>query len=123
MRTTPLCQHLIGYLEGNGHGAAGLEKALDGFLAGTGQHMTPLPAVLRRRAGCVPEKAAGLTLQPTAERRRAADHSRPVQRAVEAVAAEMMTSGCILVLDTATAAVRACVSVPGYDPAASCRQA
>ena len=27
-----------------------------------------------------------------------------------------MTSGCILVLDTATAAVRASVSVPGYDP-------
>lgn len=27
-----------------------------------------------------------------------------------------MTNGCILVLDTATAAVRASVSVPGYDP-------
>ena len=27
-----------------------------------------------------------------------------------------MTSGCILVLDTATAAVRASVSVPCYDP-------
>ena len=42
--------------------------------------------------------------------------SRPVQRAAEAVAADTMTSGCILVLDTATAAVRASVSVPGYDP-------
>ena len=42
--------------------------------------------------------------------------SRPVQRAVEAVAASTMTSGCILVLDTATAAVRASVSVPCYDP-------
>ena len=41
--------------------------------------------------------------------------SRPVQRAAEAVAADTMTSGCILVLDTATAAVRASVSVPGYD--------
>ena len=42
--------------------------------------------------------------------------SRPVQRAAEAVAADTMTSGCILVLDTATAAVRASISVPGYDP-------
>ena len=42
--------------------------------------------------------------------------SRPVQRAVEAVASTTMQSGCILVLDTATAAVRASVSVPGYDP-------
>lgn len=42
--------------------------------------------------------------------------SRSVQRAAEAVAADTMTSGCILVLDTATAAVRASVSVPGYDP-------
>ena len=42
--------------------------------------------------------------------------SRPVQRAVEAVAHTTMQSGSILVLDTATAAVRASVSVPGYDP-------
>ncbi len=25
----PLCQHLLGYLDGTGHGATGLEKALD----------------------------------------------------------------------------------------------
>ncbi len=42
--------------------------------------------------------------------------SRPVQRTTEAVAASTMTNGCILVLDTATAAVRASVSVPCYDP-------
>ena len=29
----------------------------------------------------------------------------------------MMTTGCIVVLDAANAEVRACVSVPGYDPA------
>ena len=42
--------------------------------------------------------------------------SRPIQRAAEAVAAETMTSGCILVLDVDTAQVRASVSLPGYDP-------
>lgn len=43
--------------------------------------------------------------------------SRSVQRAAEAVAAQTMTTGCILVLDVPTAALRACVSVPGFDPA------
>ena len=33
----PLCQHLLGYLDGTGHGAAGLEKALDAVLSGTGR--------------------------------------------------------------------------------------
>ena len=34
--SAPLCQQLIGYLDGEGHGAAGLEKALDKLLTGTG---------------------------------------------------------------------------------------
>ena len=39
----PLCQHLLGYLDGTGHGAAGLEKALDGVLSGA---VEPIGAVL-----------------------------------------------------------------------------
>ena len=114
--SVPLCQHLIGYLDKDNHGVAGLEKALDGQLAGTGEHDTLLCAVTaqgRLRAGEAPQLvrkdsgAAGVQLTI----------SRPVQRAAEAVAADTMTSGCILVLDTATAAVRASVSMPGYDPA------
>lgn len=42
--------------------------------------------------------------------------SREIQETAEAVANETMQSGCILVLDTANAKVRACVSRPGYDP-------
>ena len=114
--TEPLCQHLVGYLAADGHGAAGLEKALDSLLAGTGAQDTLLCAVTaqgRLRAGENPQLArqdsGAVGVQLTI--------SRPVQRAAEAVAAETMSSGCILVLDTATAAVRASVSVPGYDPA------
>lgn len=114
--SAPLCQHLIGYLDGDGHGAAGLEKALDSLLAGTGEHDVLLCTVTAQgklQAGKTPQLvrqdsgAAGVRLSI----------SRPVQRAAEAVAADTMTSGCILVLDTATAAVRASVSVPGFDPA------
>ena len=111
----PLCQHLLGYLDGTGHGAAGLEKALDGVLSGTGEHSSLVCAVTAQgtlRTGEAPKllqaDSGALGVQLTI--------SRPVQRAVEAVASTTMQSGCILVLDTATAAVRASVSVPGYDP-------
>lgn len=113
--SAPLCQQLIGYLDGEGHGAAGLEKALDKLLTGTGEHDVLLCAVTAQgqlQAGETPQylrqdsKAVGVQLTI----------SRQIQRAAEAVAAETMTSGCILVLDTASAAVRASVSMPGYDP-------
>ena len=113
--SVPLCQHLIGYLDADGHGAAGLEKALDDLLAGTGAHDTlrcVVTAQGRLREGETPQliqnDSGAVGVQLTI--------SRPVQRAAEAVAAETMTSGCILVLDVQTAAVRASVSVPGYDP-------
>ena len=118
----PLCQHLLGYLDSTGHGAAGLEKALPAALAkqgavlsGTGEHSSLVCAVTAQgtlRTGETPKllqaDSGALGVQLTI--------SRPVQRAVEAVAFTTMQSGCILVLDTATAAVRASVSVPGYDP-------
>lgn len=111
----PLSTHLLGYLDGEGRGAAGLEKALDALLAGNGAHSTITCAVTAQgtlRAGETPQltpaDSGAVGVQLTL--------SRPVQRAAEAVAAQTMTSGCILVLDTATAAVRASVSVPGYDP-------
>ena len=111
----PLCQHLLGYLDGTGHGAAGLEKALDAVLSGTGENSSLVCAVTAQgtlRTGEAPRllqaDSGALGVQLAI--------SRPVQRAVEAVAASTITNGCILVLDTATAAVRASVSVPCYDP-------
>ena len=38
----PLCPQLLGYLDGEGHGAAGLEKALDALLTGSGARDTLL---------------------------------------------------------------------------------
>lgn len=56
--SAPLCQQLIGYLDGEGHGAAGLEKALDKLLTGTGEHDVLLCAVTAQgqlRAGETPQ--------------------------------------------------------------------
>lgn len=114
--SVPLCQHLIGYVDGEGHGVAGLEAAFDELLSGTGAHDTvscTVNAQGRIINGAEPEylraDSGAVGVQLTV--------SRTAQRAVEAVAAETMRTGCIIVLYSASAEVRACVSVPGYDAA------
>ena len=111
----PLAEQLIGYLDSEGHGAAGLEAALDDVLY-TGERDTLHCAVtaqgrLRRGSEPILEKADSapqgvrLTL------------SRSIQRAAEGVAAESMATGCILIIDATSGKVRACVSLPGFDAA------
>ena len=86
----PLAEQLIGYLDSEGHGAAGLEAALDDVLY-TGEQDTLHCAVtaqgrLRRGSEPILEKADSapqgvrLTL------------SRSIQRAAEGVAAESMAT-------------------------------
>ncbi len=111
----PLAEQLIGYLDSEGHGAAGLEAALDDVLY-TGERDTLHCAVtaqgrLQRGSEPILEKADSapqgvrLTL------------SRSIQRAAEGVAAESMATGCILIIDVTSGKVRACVSLPGFDAA------
>ena len=111
----PLAEQLIGYLDSEGHGAAGLEAALDDVLY-TGERDTLHCAVtaqgrLRRGSEPILEKADSapqgvrLTL------------SRSIQRAAEGVAAESMATGCILIIDVSSGKVRACVSLPDFDAA------
>lgn len=111
----PLAEHLIGYLDGEGRGAAGLEAALDDILSTGGQDILRCAVTaqgrLRRGSEPVLEKASSaaqgvrLTL------------SRSIQRAAEGAAAESMAAGCILILEAGSGKVRACVSRPGFDPA------
>lgn len=110
----PLAVHLIGYVDGEGTGAAGLEAAFNAELTGTGEGDTLTCTInAQGRLRGEPEqthtdsRAVGIQLTL----------SRSAQRAAEAVADRMMTTGCIVVLDTTSAQVRACVSVPEYDPA------
>ena len=112
----PLCPQLLGYLDGEGHGAAGLEKALDALLTGSGARDTLLCPVTAQGTLRTGEQVQHLQADSGAVGVRLT-LSRSVQRAAEAVAAQTMTTGCILVLDVPTAALRACVSVPGFDPA------
>lgn len=109
----PLAVQLLGYLDGEGHGAAGLEAAFDELLTGSGAGDTLICTVnaqgkLRAEPVLTPADSGAVGVQLTL--------SREIQQTAEAVANETMQSGCILVLDTANAKVRACVSRPGYDP-------
>ena len=113
--TIPLCQHLIGYLDGEGRGVAGLEAALDELLAGDGSRDT-LQCAVTGQGRLVEGTAPVYTQAETTGTGVQLTISRAIQRGVEAVAGQTMTTGCILVLDVATAQVRASVSLPGYDP-------
>ena len=119
----PLAAVLLGYLDREGHGVAGLEAAFDAQLSGSGAHDALVCTVTAQgtlQAGTEPvlspADSGAVGVQLTL--------SRPIQRVVEAAASQTMETGCVVVLDTATAKVRACVSLPGFDPedvAASCR--
>ena len=110
-----LASALLGYLDGEGHGVAGLEAALEDLLSGTGAQDKLVCAVNAQgklRSGTEPKlvksDSGAVGVQLTL--------SRSIQRAAEAVAVQTMQSGCILVLDAASAKVRACASTPGFDP-------
>lgn len=110
----PLARHLLGYLDGEGHGAAGLEAALDDILY-TGVQDSIRCAVTaqgRLRRGSEPE----LVREAAASQGVRLTISRSVQRAAEGVADQTMTAGCILIIDVRSGGVRASVSLPGFDP-------
>ena len=111
----PLAAALLGYLDRAGHGVAGLEAAFDAQLSGSGAHDTLVCTVTAQgtlQAGTEPvlspADSGAVGIQLTL--------SRPIQRAVEAAVSQTMETGCVVVLDTAAAKVRACVSLPGFDP-------
>ncbi len=111
--SAPLAPQLIGAVDGEGHGISGLEAALDAELSGTGEAdsltcFVNAQGKLRGEPELTAADSGAVGVQLTL--------SRPIQRGVEAIASQKMTTGCVLVLDAAQAKVRACVSVPGYDP-------
>lgn len=111
---TPIAPQLLGYLDGEGHGVAGLELAFDELLSGQGgsyvQCITTAQGTLLagQEPRYTPAESTDRGVKLTLDER--------VQRICEGAAQQGMRRGCILVLDTATAAVRASVSMPEFDP-------
>ena len=112
----PIAPHLIGYLDGDGHGVSGLELACDDILFTAADAQTVACATTAQGSlldGTAPdletvEQGSGLGVQLTLD--------AEIQRACEGIAQARMETGCILVADVDTAQVLASVSVPEFDP-------
>lgn len=113
--TVDIAPHLLGYLDGEGRGVAGLERAYDALLTASGDKRT-VSCVLAAHSGLMAgtspvwatrEEGTGQGVQLTLD----AD----LQRACEALAAQLMPRGCILIMDAATGEVLASVSAPTFD--------
>lgn len=111
----PIARHLIGYLNGEGVGVSGLERAYEDILSQSGD---------LRTVSCT-TTAQGSLMTGTDPELRAADGTNQgvqltldadLQRACEGIAAQAMDKGCILVMDTATGEILASVSMPEFDP-------
>lgn len=112
----PIARHLIGYLDGEGHGVTGLEKAYDDLLDAAGDEQKIVCTTSAKGElidGTAPEvqtvhtgTGAKVTLTLDAN----------IQRACEAIAQQDMTRGCILVMRTHSGEVAAAVSCPEFDP-------
>lgn len=111
----PAAEHLLGYLNGEGRGVSGLEKAYDELLAAAGdEHRVQCAVTAQGRLvdGLQPvestESGSGLSVMTTLD--------EGIQRACEGVAVSRMQRGCILVLECKSGQVLASVSMPQYDP-------
>ncbi len=113
--TNPIARHLIGYLNGEGVGVSGLERAYEDVLSQSGD---------LRTVSCI-TTAQGSLMTGTNPELQAADGTNQgvqltldadLQRACEGIAAQAIDKGCILVIDTATGNILASVSMPEFDP-------
>ena len=113
--TNPIARHLIGYLNGEGVGVFGLERAYEDVLSQSGD---------LRTVSCI-TTAQGSLMTGTNPELQAADGTNQgvqltlgadLQRACEGIAAQAIDKGCILVMDTATGEILASVSMPEFDP-------
>lgn len=112
--TAQSAQHILGYLDGEGHGISGIEKAFDDILF-SGDCLTarvPIDAYGRSIIGGKIEFSGGTADMGTVKLTIDSD----IQSAVEAALDEGgITEGYAIVVDVASGAVRACASRPSFD--------
>lgn len=112
----PLAVHVIGHLDGDGNGAYGIERAYNDYLSrlsGKLKIRYKVDALYRALDSVQPEilsdgynTAEGLVLTL----------DRQMQKIVEEEAPARIEQGAVLITDVHTGAVRACLSLPDFDP-------
>ena len=113
--TQQLAVHLLGYLDGEGNGVNGIEKAYNSQLAAAGEEVTVRCQV----------DALGQPLENTAMQVQGSSRSpqqgvvlsldKRMQQVVQQVGAQI-EQGAIVVMDVQTGAITASASFPQYDP-------
>lgn len=112
---SPTAVHLLGYCDSTGNGVAGLERVFNTQLRG-GSTSSEILCAVNAQGGFIS------TIEPAVREERGTGFGvmltldAALQRACEAIAQEMMERGSIVVLETATGRIRACVSMPWYNP-------
>lgn len=111
----PIARHLIGYLNGEGVGVSGLERAYEDILSQSGDLRTVTCTTTAQGSLMT---GTGPELQTVSGSRQGVQLTLDanLQRACEGIAAMEMKRGCILVMDTATGEILASVSMPEFDP-------
>lgn len=113
----PIAPHLIGYLNAEGEGVSGLEKAGEQWMPNASTQTEIWSATnayggylntLHQEPFEFHQKGSGQGLMLTLD--------AAIQRGVEAIAKEKMKQGAIVVMESATGKVRASVSMPLFHP-------
>lgn len=108
--------HLLGYLDGEGSGVAGLERAYNDLLSEGGDKRT-VTCILTARGRLLTDTKPVVTVEePGTGQGVRLTLDADLQRACEGLAALYMPRGCIVVMDTASGEVLAGVSMPSFDP-------
>ncbi len=112
----PIARHLLGYLDGDGHGVAGLERAWEDVLY-TANDADVISCLTTAQGSLLTgESPHRATADAGTGRGVRLTLDAAVQRMAEGVAQSMLPRGCLLVLDVDTADVLAAVSMPEFDP-------
>ena len=108
--------HLLGYLDQEGRGVTGLERAWDAVLANSCDQTAAVCRTTARGRLLGTGTPEIITEQQGTDAQVQLTLDADIQRLCEGLAQLYMSRGCILVMDTATGEVLASVSMPEYDP-------
>ena len=108
--------HLIGYLDGGGHGVSGLEKAYDELLGSGSGGTTVTYTVDALGHFLAGEKPVVVTQEMQAPEGIALTLDADLQKTVEQAADRYLQKGAVVVLEAGSGQILASASVPAFDP-------